>query len=133
MRFLLDTDIVSRVGRAGDDLLTARFGAKPPEEMAISVVTRGEIEFGLRALAPGRDTMQRMQSLLRTLQTLPLTQQVAAHYATIRSHLRAAGTPIGYNDLWIAAHAATEGLVMVTNNEREFSRVPGLKIENWLR
>ena len=133
MKYLLDTDIVSRIGRGDSAALLARFGAAATDQLAISVVTRGEIEYGLLAGAPKRSTVARMQGLLLQIPILTMGTSVAAQYAVIREHLRAAGTPIGYNDLWIAAHALSEKLIMVTNNEREFRRVPGLELENWLR
>jgi tRNA(fMet)-specific endonuclease VapC len=133
VKYLLDTDIVSRIGRAGSESVTERFRATPSEELAISVITRGEIEFGLQALQAGRETVARMRELMRRIAALPLGEAVAVHYASLRSQLRADGTPIGHNDLWIAAHALTLGLTLVTNNEREFRRVRELKVENWLR
>jgi tRNA(fMet)-specific endonuclease VapC len=67
------------------------------------------------------------------LQRLPLTHKVVEPYAELRASLRKLGQPIGPNDLWIAAHALSEDLTVVTGNTREFSRVPGLRVENWLR
>jgi tRNA(fMet)-specific endonuclease VapC len=71
--------------------------------------------------------------LLRSIVALPLGESAVPHCAAVRSTLRHQGTPIGRNDTWIAAHALAEGLIQVTGNEREFARVPGLKVENWLR
>jgi tRNA(fMet)-specific endonuclease VapC len=133
VNYLLDTDIVSRIGRSGSDGLTQRVKAMSTDDLAISVVTRGEIEYGLLALGAGRATVERMRGLLQRIATLPLDEQVASHFALVRNHLRAAGTPIGYNDLWIAAHALALKLTLVTHNEREFARVPGLAIETWAR
>ncbi len=132
MKYLLDTDTVTRVGRGDSQALLARFGAAASDQLALSAVTRGEIEFGLLVRQPKRDTMERMRGLLLQIPTLPLTTQVAAQYSMIRAHLCAAGKPIGFSDLWIAAHALSEKLIMVTGNERQFRHVPGLKTENWL-
>ncbi len=98
----------------------------------MSVVSRGEAEFGLRAAPPRRDTERRMRGLLANLQCLPLSEGVAIEYGDIRSALQRAGTPIGANDMWIAAHARSLGLTVVTHHTREFSRVARLKVEDWL-
>ncbi|MGH8557098.1 MAG: PIN domain-containing protein [Methylococcales bacterium] len=82
-----------------------------------------------------RSSERALANLLRfaeMVQVLPLPQSAAGYYAMIRAKLEKAGTPIGTNDLWIAAHALTEDLVLVTNNLREFERIPGLKAENWV-
>ena len=133
MRFLLDTDILSLIARDASQALAERVNAVSPEALGISVVTRGEAEFGLVKHRPKRLTLDRMRLLLATVPTLPLTERALPHYITARAELARRGTPIGANDLWIAAHALGDALTLVTNNEREFRRVPGLKIENWLR
>lgn len=133
MKYLLDTDIVSRIGRAGSESVTEHVRTVPIEQLAMSVITRGEIEFGLRALRAGHETVARMRELMQRIVSLPLDDAVAVHYASVRSQLRTVGTPIGHNDLWIAAHALTRGLTLVTNNAREFRRVADLSVENWLR
>jgi len=72
-------------------------------------------------------------ALLETLQVLPLPLEAARRYAAVRAELQRIGQPIGSNDLWIAAHALADDLTLVTNNEGEFRRVPGLRVENWAR
>jgi tRNA(fMet)-specific endonuclease VapC len=103
-----------------------------PEDLAISVVSRGEAEFGLRAAPLKRETERMMRGLLASLQCLPLSEAVALEYGDIRSVLRSAGTPLGHNDMWIAAHARSLGLTVITHNTREFSRVARLKVEDWI-
>ena len=88
--------------------------------------------FGLRIKSLKPLARQRMERLLEALDTLPLTTEVASHYGELRAHLRSIGTPIGPNDLWIAAHARALNLTLVTNNTGEFSRVPKIKLENWV-
>jgi tRNA(fMet)-specific endonuclease VapC len=132
VKYLLDTDTLSYVARGEHAALTARVLNSAPEDLAISVVSRGEAEFGLRASPPRRDTERRMRGLLVSLQCLPLSEDVAIEYGDIRSALQRAGTPIGPNDMWIAAHARSLGLTVVTHNTREFSRVARLKVEDWL-
>ena len=75
----------------------------------------------------------RLDRLAELINILPLSISVANSYGSTRSTLEKAGTPIGANDLWIAAHALTEGLILVSNNLREFQRVPGLTVENWVQ
>jgi tRNA(fMet)-specific endonuclease VapC len=133
MRFLLDTDILSMIARNASAALAERIDEVSPTALAISVITRGEAEFGLAKRRPRRATIERMRVLLAELPTLPLTEQALPHYVWARADLERRGTPIGTNDLWTAALALSGSLTLVTNNERDFGRVPGLKIENWLR
>jgi tRNA(fMet)-specific endonuclease VapC len=74
-----------------------------------------------------------LAALLETVQVLPLPLEAARRYGALRAQLQRIGQPIGSNDLWIAAHALADDLTLVTNNEREFQRVPGLRVENWAR
>jgi tRNA(fMet)-specific endonuclease VapC len=74
-----------------------------------------------------------LAALLETVQVLPLPLEAARRYGELRAQLQRIGQPIGSNDLWIAAHALADDLTLVTNNEREFQRVPGLRVENWAR
>ncbi len=74
---------------------------------------------------------EKLAALAQIILVVPMSEVVAGHYGDIRAVLETQGTPIGNNDLWIAAHARASGLTLVTNNEREFVRVPELKLENW--
>jgi tRNA(fMet)-specific endonuclease VapC len=135
MSYLLDTNTVSYFLRDHSPALTARLMDTAPDALAISVVTSGELQFGLKKLGPGFRTTAlgaRLDKLLQAIATQSLPAQAAAHYGHIRAHLEAKGTPIGSNDLWIAAHALAKDLTLVTHNLREFQRVPGLKTESWL-
>ncbi len=132
MKYLLDTDILSYIAREASPPLMARVHTIRHADLCISVVTRGEAEFGIAARPPNRLTLQRMRGLLDHVPTLPLQEEAIAHYVALRRHLESAGQPIGSNDMWIAAHALSRGLILVTNNEREFKRVPRLDVENWL-
>jgi tRNA(fMet)-specific endonuclease VapC len=133
VKYLLDSDVISFVAREANAALTGRVRSSSPDELAVSVVTRGEVEFGLLSRKPNRLTEHRMRGLLAGMPTLALNADAALHYARIRVALAQAGTPIGPNDLWIAAQALAIGLIVVTNNLREYQRVPGLMVENWLR
>jgi tRNA(fMet)-specific endonuclease VapC len=132
VKYLLDTDTLSFVARGEHTALTRRVLMSAPEDLAMSVMSRGEAEFGLRAGVTRRDTERRMRGLLASVQCLPVTEQVAVEYGHIRSALQRAGTPIGHNDMWIAAHARCLGLTVVTHNTREFNRVAQLRVEDWL-
>ena len=100
---------------------------------AISIVAYGELAFGEVMSARREEAAAHLAALLETLQVLPLPLEAARRYAEIRAELQRIGQPIGSNDLWIAAHALADDLTLVTNNEREFQRVPGLRVENWAR
>ena len=80
-----------------------------------------------------KENLQRLRAFARLVPALELPAEAAEHYGKIRAALQRKGAPIGPNDLWIAAYARAAGLVLVSNNEREFKRVPGLKVENWAR
>ncbi len=133
MKYLLDTDTFSCIAREASAALMGKVRGVAPNDLALSVISRGEIEFGLAANAPKRDTLERSMALLGLIATLDLPATAMNHYRDLRLHLMRNGTPIGGNDMWIAAHALAEDMTVVTDNEREFTRVPGLKIENWLR
>jgi len=134
-QYLLDTNTVSYFLRDHSPALTARLMGTAPDALAVSVITAGELQFGLKKLGPGFRTTAlaaRLDKLLAAISTLSLAPEAATHYGHIRTYLEAKGTPIGGNDLWIAAHALAEDLTLITHNLREFERVPGLKVESWV-
>ncbi len=131
-RYLLDTNIVSDfirnpVGRVAVRLRQFELGAA-----ATSIVVAAELRFGVRK-APSVRLEARINDALEALQVLPLDQPADEAYARTRVALEVAGTPIGANDLLIGAQALSLGMIMVTDNVREFERIPGLVVENWLR
>ncbi|MDD5332240.1 MAG: type II toxin-antitoxin system VapC family toxin [Rhodoferax sp.] len=134
MRYLLDTNIVSHFLRGASPALNRRILNSTPEQLAISTISAGELRYGLRRLPASRRSAllaRQLDGLFSAIPVQPLPADAAQHYGTARSQLAAAGTPIGGNDLWIAAHALALGMTLVTNNTREFARVDGLKLENW--
>lgn len=133
MGYLLDTDAFSAIVKQSSAGAARRLADLPAGTVAVSVVTLGEVAFGLRRRPVHQRVAARVEILRNTLAVLALGVDAVPHYAALRAHLEGAGTPIGPNDLWIAAHALAGDHVLVTNNEREFRRVPGLRIENWLR
>ena len=131
MTYLLDTDTFSAIAMERSPAAALRLRDIAESDAAISVVTLAELRFGM-ALKPMRSrAVDRIEALLRLLRHLPLGLAAAMHYAQIRAHLQRKGTPIGPNDVWIAAHALAEDMTLVSGNLREFRRVPTLRLENW--
>lgn len=131
-RYLLDSDTCIYALSRRHPAVSARFDLLKPGEAVISAVAYGELLFGASKSNAPAAAAARLTALTLVAGLAPLPMAAAGHYAEIRRHLEAAGKPIGANDIWIAAHARATGLVLVTNNEREFRRVPGLAVENWL-
>lgn len=132
--FLLDTNIISALmkDRSGTDTARVRqWGLLTPDcTLVTSVVVQCELLFGLaRHGSPRLQAAYEIQ--MQSLVVLPLDEVVGPHYARLRTHLEQAGTPIGANDTLIAAHAMSLGATLVTA-DAEFTRVPGLRVENWL-
>ncbi len=132
LRYLLDSDVCIYVMKRRSPALMRRLDPMA-SQCGISVVVYGELCFGLAASARRAEAAVHLDALLEVIQVLPLPLDAAAHYGEIRAHLERNGRPIGANDTWIAAHARAEDLTLVTNNVREFKRVPGLRVENWVR
>lgn len=131
-RYLLDTNIVSDLVRRPAGPVVQRIAEVGAEHIAISIVVACEIRFGL-ARSGSRRLAENMGKVMAQLEVLPLEPPVEEHYAEIRATLERAGTPIGPNDLLIAAHARALGMILVSDNAGEFARVPGLRVENWVR
>ena len=131
LRYLLDTNILSALAREPQGRVYQALSERLPDTACTSIVVASEIRFGLQRGASDR-VRQQMETLLAAVDILPLEAPADAHYGEIRAHLEKLGQPIGANDLLIAAHARALGLVMVTHNLREFQRVPGLLVEDWL-
>jgi tRNA(fMet)-specific endonuclease VapC len=135
MKYLLDTNMVSYFLRGQFANLEQRILNTESDQLCISVITAGELAYGFARSAPSKRLVglrTKLNSLMEVIPTRPLPPGVARHYGEIRSTLEKKGAPIGGNDLWLAAHALAEGLVLVTNNTKEFARVSGLNLENWV-
>jgi tRNA(fMet)-specific endonuclease VapC len=130
-RYLLDANIVIYIRQNRPEAVLRRFARLRPGEAAISVIAYGELLYGAMKNSQRESALERLRELSRALPALPLPEEAAQTYGTIRADLEAKGEMIGNNDLWIAAHAMAAGLTLVTNNEKEFRRVRGLKIQNW--
>ncbi len=130
-RFMLDTDISSYIMNRASVTAIRKLQAVAVGDVCISAITRSELEFGVE-VSPRRDKDERaLDTFLRHIEVLDYPSAASLHYAQIRAFLKTRGKIIGANDLFIAAHARCLGLTLVTNNTREYGRVPGLKIENW--
>lgn len=132
-RFLLDTNICIHIRRRQPPQVLARFRQLAAGETALSVVSYGELLYGAEKSPVGIRAFKDLEEFMSLIQILPLPVEAGRMYGVIRASLQAKGEMIGANDVWIAAHAKASGLTLVTNNEREFRRVEGLKIENWTR
>ncbi|WP_293999769.1 type II toxin-antitoxin system VapC family toxin [Sphaerotilus sp.] len=129
---MLDTNTLSALVRASAAPgLLQRLATAGDEAICTSIIVAAEMRFGVQRKGSPALTA-RVEALLATVTVLPFDGEADRHYADIRTTLERAGTPIGGNDLWIAAHARSRGLVLVTHNTREFERVPGLLVEDWL-
>ena len=131
VRYLLDTNICIYIRQKKPPEILRRFEKLGPGEAAISVITYGELLYGAEKSSHRTAALERLRELVLFLPALPLPDAAGNAYGKIRADLESKGELIANNDLWIAAHAIAERLTLVTNNEREFRRVAGLKIQNW--
>lgn len=131
-RYMLDTNICVYALSGRHPQLQRHIDRLQPGRTGISVVVYGELHFGIAKSARREDAQSRLAALIQVVPVWPLPVEAAEHYGEIRTELARRGTPIGANDLWIAAHARAANLTVVTNNIREFERVDGLKLENWV-
>jgi tRNA(fMet)-specific endonuclease VapC len=128
---MLDTDICSYVMKRSNQALLERLAGVAVAEVSMSVVTKAELLYGVQISPhPARDA-EALRGLLTYVEALDFPERAAEHYAEIRADLKRRGALIGANDLFIAAHARSLGVTLITNNTRDFSRVEGLALENW--
>lgn len=132
IRYLLDTNICIYIAKHNPPSVRVRFEQVPSGELALSVVTLGELRFGAEKSQRREAALGVIQALTQRVTVAPLAPEAGLHYGEVRAHLQKQGLVIGNNDLWLAAHARSQGWTLVTNNEREFVRVPGLAVENWV-
>lgn len=131
MSYLLDTNTVSDLVRRPQGVVAERIKEVGESEVATSIIVAAELRFGAAKKGSERLTSQ-LEAVLRVLEVLPFEAPADRVYGDIRAQLEREGRPLGANDLLIAAQALSGGLTLVTD-DREFDRVAGLKIENWLR
>lgn len=130
--YMLDTDTCAFVLRKSLPGLLIRIQAIPLRQQCMSVVTFAELLYGVQLSTKKKANREAVDDMARHLQVLQWTPDAAEHYADIRVDLRKKGQQLGANDLMIAAHARSLGAVIVTNNLKDFGRVKGLRVENWL-
>ncbi|MFT4054364.1 MAG: type II toxin-antitoxin system VapC family toxin [Novosphingobium sp.] len=130
--FLLDTNILSDLIRHPQGAIAERIAEVGEDAVATSIIVAGELRYGARRRGSPRLSAQ-LEAVLELLSVLPLGDDADEHYGRLRADLERRGVPIGGNDMLIAAHALNLGATLVTDNVREFERVDGLDIVNWLR
>lgn len=131
MRYLLDTNICIFIIRSRPPAVRARFEALQPGEVGISAVTEAELLYGAHKSGRTEHNLAAVLDFSAQMEIVPFDSQVTDGYARLRAHLERLGTPIGPLDLQIAATALAYGLPLVTNDTREFERVPDLRLEDW--
>jgi tRNA(fMet)-specific endonuclease VapC len=131
MAYLLDTNACSDYFTARYPKVVARIQACSPDDLRLSVVVVAELRYGADHGARRRANHTRIDALIEEIEVLDFDLRAAATYGRVRARLEAGGTPIGPNDMLIAAHALSRGLTVVTDDTAEFGRVKGLKVENW--
>lgn len=132
--WMLDTNMLFHAIRYPRGPLAVRIqqlSAQTGGALCTSLVVECELRFGAEKVG-SINLLSKIETMLDFVPSKPINHDVVPHYATLRTHLEKAGTPIGPNDTLIAAHALALGCTLVTDNETEFLRVPGLQVENWL-
>ena len=132
MKYMLDTNIIAYARNQRPEEVLLRFRSYRPEDLCISAITMAELEYGVSNSSwPERNRLA-LLTFLSGIEILPFDASAAKEYGQIRYELKKKGQPIGANDLLIAAHAKSLALTLITNNTKEFSKVEGLNLENWL-
>lgn len=132
MKYMLDTNIIIYAKCNRPEEVLKRFRKYSPEEMCISAITFAELEYGVEKSMKPEQNRIALMLFLSNIEIMPFDGRAAAEYGKIRSNLEKRGELIGSNDMLIAAHAKALDLTLITNNTREFERVEGLKIKNWV-
>jgi tRNA(fMet)-specific endonuclease VapC len=130
-RYMLDTGTCSCIMKRSHPLVLKRLQAVPVSDVCMSVITKAELLYGVEVSPKRAHDAAALAAFLPYVEALDFADEAALHYAEIRADLKKRGTLIGANDLFIAAHARSIGLTLVTNNTIEFERVKSLAIENW--
>jgi tRNA(fMet)-specific endonuclease VapC len=130
-QYMLDTNICIYVMKNHPPKLRERFN-RLAEQLCISSITLAELYFGAEKSRKREENIEAIEHFTARLDILPFPARAASHHGEIRAELERGGKPIGANDLLIGAHARAEGLIVVTNNTREFRRLPDVRVENWV-
>lgn len=131
MKYMLDTNICVYAIKNKPENVSKRIKRHNPDEICISTIVLAELEHGVTKSVCREKNESNLNKFLKVFKILPFDMKAAIEYGKICAHLQKQGTPIGTMDMLIAAHALSKSLIIVTNNVREFERVPGLVIENW--
>jgi tRNA(fMet)-specific endonuclease VapC len=131
LTYMLDTNICIYVIKNYPAELRMQFNLLA-EQLCISSITLGELNYGAEKSVRRLENLQAVEEFVNRLDVLPFSAKAAIHYGQLRAELERAVTPCGPHDKLIGAHARSEGLIVVTNNMREFARMPGLRAENWV-
>ena len=131
LRYMLDTDICSYVMKRSHDALLRRLQKVPVSDVCVSVVTKSELLYGVEVSPRRQQDEAALNAFLNYVEVLDFPDNASSHYAQIRAQVKKSGKMIGANDLFIAAHARSLGLTLVTHNTQEFRRVNRLAIEDW--
>jgi tRNA(fMet)-specific endonuclease VapC len=131
LQYMLDTNICIYVIKDYPGGLRDKFN-QLSDELCMSTITLGELQYGAERSTRRAQNLEGIARFIARLDVLPFSASAAGHYGQLRAELQRAGRPAGPLDMLIGAHARSEGLIVVTNNEREFARMPGLRVENWI-
>ena len=132
MKYMLDTNIIAYARNNRPETVLQRFKQYNPEDLCVSAISMAELEFGVCYSSKPEQNRMALIAFLSNIAVIPFDANAAREYGPIRMDLKKRGIPIGGNDLLIAAHAKSMGLTLITNNCREFERVTGLDVENWV-
>jgi tRNA(fMet)-specific endonuclease VapC len=131
LQYILDTDICIYVIKTYPPKLAERFN-RLAQQLCISSITLCELFYGAEKSANRLKNLEAIDHFRARLDVLTFSEKAAAHYGQMRTELERSGKPVGSHDMLIGAHARSEGLIVVTNNVREFGRMPGVRVENWV-
>ena len=132
MNYMLDTNICVSLIRQKQRGLIERLTSHDPDEVGVSIITVAELSYGAQKSAQPSQNLRALEQFLLPLEVADFDQSAADTYGLVRAHLETNGNPIGSMDMLIGAHALSLGVVLVTNNIREFKRIPNLRVEDWL-
>jgi len=131
LAYMLDTNICIYVMKNYPQDLREKFNSLA-EQLCISSITLGELHYGAEKSARRADNLTAVEHFVARLDVLSFDAKAAAHYGQVRAELELVGTPCGPHDMQLGGHARSQGLIVVTNNMREFSRMQGIRVENWV-
>jgi tRNA(fMet)-specific endonuclease VapC len=131
--YMLDTNICIYIAKHQPPEVKLRFEQMKPGQLVMSAITYGELAYGVNKSSQRQRALRQLQGMVQDIPVEDLNSAAAEAYGEVRASLEKQGRLIGNNDLWIAAHAMALDLTLATNNEREFRRIEGLRVENWAK